>query len=290
MRHLRSGLDGLDLLICVEYSVLKSASTEAKIICQLVNQGLDPRRLFIAAITLYSDALIRKNRDASSFVVESGLFQGMKLEPEALGSVLPPKIQGTYEKEVQDYLQLCADQFDRFLDVGCAEGFYLSGIARWKKIPCLGVDIDQRAGDAVRHMATANGVSDLVSFEYDLSLASSFINGSLLCLVDVDGDEVDVLNSLMHLFANASALEDVILIVESDFAGRKEQNSPEIISLLTGNGWLIASCLHQQPSCRFVHEKADMSFLDQVVWGSEGRSAGQSWVVAKKRFGLIDAF
>ena len=268
----------------MKYSLPSSASPEAKVICQLINQGLDPRNLFIAAITFYSDALVRRKVGSSPFVVESGLFQGMRLDSSALGSLLAPKIQGTYEKEVQDCLQLYADQFDRFLDVGCAEGFHLIGVASWKKVPCFGVDIDKRAGDAVRRVAANNGVSDLVRFESDLSLAASFVRGCLLCLVDVDGSEIEVLESLMSLFESASDLEDVILIVESDLAGGKEQNLPEIISLLASDGWLVSSCLPQQPSSRFVGAKAGMSFLDQVVWGSEGRSAGQSWIVARKAF------
>ena len=268
----------------MKYSLPSSASPEAKAICQLINQGLDPRKLFIAAITFYGDALVRGKVGSSPFVVESGLFQGMRLLSSALGSLLAPKIQGTYEKEVQDCLQLHADKFDRFLDVGCAEGFHLVGVARWKKVPCFGVDIDKRAGDAVRRVAAENGVSGLVRFESDLSLAASFVSGCLLCLVDVDGSEIDVLKSLMSVFETASDLENVILIVESDFAGGKEQNSPEIISLLTSDDWLVSSCLPQQPSSRFVGAKAGISFLDQVVWGSEGRSAGQSWIVARKSF------
>ena len=268
----------------MKYSVSSSASPEANAICQLINQGLDPRKLFIAAITFYSNTIVSERVSSSSCVVESGLYQGMRLHPAALGSLLAPKIQGTYEKEVQDCFQLYAGQFDRFLDVGCAEGFHLVGVASWKQVPCLGVDIDKRAGDAVSRVAADNGVSGLVRFESDLSLSASFVRGCLLCLVDVDGSEIEVLKSLISVFEKSSDLQNVILIVESDLAGGDEQNTPEIISLLTSDDWLVSSCLSQQPASRFVGAKSGMSFLDQVVWGSEGRSLGQSWIVARKSF------
>lgn len=153
---------------------------------------------------------------------------------------------------MQDYLRECAGECNKFIDIGCAEGFYLAGIARWKRIPCIGIDTDPRSKGAVSYAAEANRVSDLVSFSADITSVCFFLEGSLLWLVDVDGSELQVLEVLGRLFESS--------------------------------GWRVDRVLRRNPGNRFVGCCSDLSFLEQVVRGAEGRPGGQSWIAASRYF------
>lgn len=95
--------------------------------------------------------------------VKSGPFSGM-IYPSlsAAGSMLCPKILGTYEKEIanifaSDYL----NQFDSIVDIGCAEGYYAVGCAiKTTKPKILAFDTSAKARDLCQQMATANSVSE----------------------------------------------------------------------------------------------------------------------------------
>ncbi|WP_115071169.1 hypothetical protein [Synechococcus sp. UW179B] len=266
------------------YSVPDSAPQEDKAICELMNRGFDPQKLFRAAYTFYGFSLEQKMSAGLPVVVRSGLFEGMTLYPKSLASQLLPKCQGTYEKEVQDFLhEYCSDS-DVFIDIGCAEGFYLSGVARWAKIPCMGIDIDPRSAEAVRFVAEANGVAELVSFSPDMNNLMPFLRGSIACLVDVDGSEIPVLKSLLSLMSVSSTLSTVNLLVETDNQGSGVQNTPELVKLLCQQGFSVQSILKQNPANRFVGVQSEMSFMEQVVRGAEGRPGGQAWIFATRRF------
>ena len=265
------------------YSVSDTAPLEDKAICELVNRGLSPRKLFKASYSFYRSALEMELRENGELQVASGLFEGMVLSPDVLASQLLPKVLGTYEKEVQDYLKESAADSEKFVDIGCAEGFYLTGVARWLDIPCIGIDIDPRSESAIDYAAKANSVSGLINFSTNIDDIRGFLCGSVLCLVDVDGSELQVLKSLNRLFDSSHLLSAVKIIVESDNASGKE-NIPEIVEFLSSCGWQVDSILRQNPSNRFVGSCSRLSFLEQVVRGAEGRQGRQCWIAASKNY------
>ena len=266
------------------FSVPDQAPIEDKAICALVNQGLEPKLLFRAAYTFYRASLESSLANHDKIKVKSGLFQDTLLYPETLASQLLPKVYGTYEKEVQDYLQEHSNCFDRFIDIGCAEGYYLAGVAKWKQIPCIGIDVDPRSETAVGYVAAENKLQGLISFSKDISQISSFLTGSLACLIDVDGSELSVLNQVNQFFDRAPFLERARLITESDSGGTGRQNTAEIIEFLCHSGWTIETILRQDPRNRFSGFCSELSFLEQVVRGAEGRPGGQCWIVASKSY------
>ena len=171
------------------YSLSDDAPPEYKAIVQLVNNGMDTKKLLRAIMTFHAQALESVER-TGELTVESGLFQGTRLYPRNNASLLLPKIQGTYEKEVQDLLSKLSFMFDRFLDIGCAEGYYLAGVVQWKKIPCMGIDIDERARDAFEYLSGTPGLRDHLSFSTNIEDACNFLSGRLACIVDIDGGEI----------------------------------------------------------------------------------------------------
>ena len=268
------------------YFVHEDDPAENKAVCDLVNSGLDPGRLLKAAFSFYVKKLEESLSMNSDFLeVRSGLFRGMRLTKEVLASQLLPKISGTYEKEVQDCINEFSGSFGKFIDIGCAEGFYVAGVSMWQKVPSLGIDIDPRSERAVSYAAQVNQVSELVSFSIDISRVEGFLDGSVLCLVDVDGSEMMVLQNLDLLCNSSKSLSFVRLLVESDFSPDGINNIPELVAYLASSGWSVDRILRQNPANRFEASLSELSFLDQVARGLEGRPGGQSWIVASKTFG-----
>ena len=267
------------------YEVPDNAPTEDKAICELINQGLDARQLCKAAFTFHQHQLGSKQASKGKTTIQSGLFAGTILNPDSLSSQFLPKYIGTYECEVQDHLASIKNPLNCFLNIGCADGFYLAGIARWRRIPCIGVDIDPRSAAAIAHVGQTNDVSDLVNFSGSINEAAQQLRGSVLILIDVDGAEFQVLQELLDGMAKNPHIKHAHLILESDLnAEGIGMNHPALIRALCDQNWSIDRLIQQNPSKRFLPYYSHLSFLDQVTLACEGRSGGQCWIVAQRTY------
>jgi hypothetical protein len=97
--------------------------------------------------------------------VRRGPFRGMRYpRAEAFGSVLFPKLLGTYELELHEVLEdLVANKPTGIVDIGCAEGYYAVGLAlRLPSTRVYAFDIDPFARAACVAMAEENAVSESV--------------------------------------------------------------------------------------------------------------------------------
>lgn len=262
--------------------VPQHAPEEHKFIARLINDGMRSEELFRACFTFYQLELQeRLKRSAGAELrVQSGLFEGMALYPQSLHSQLLPKWLGTYELEVQELLVRCGQQCDTFLDIGCAEGFYLTGMSRWKGIHCAGVDIDPRAKHAVEEAVQMNDLQGLVSFHDSIDKALQLLHGNLLILVDVDGNEHPVLTQLQARLEKKMDIKSCQLIIESDLDDHGEHNTSELIRFLCENNWRVIEIAKQQPHLRFTARFSDHSFLKQAAMAGEGRHGGQCWIHA----------
>lgn len=96
--------------------------------------------------------------------VQSGPFRGMLYGDVAHGSVWVPKILGTYELELHDFVEsLCRWPLGRVIDIGAAEGYYAVGFAR--RLPSARVityECSEEATAELRRMAGLNGVQDRI--------------------------------------------------------------------------------------------------------------------------------
>ena len=267
------------------FSVPNNAPREDKAITNLINKGLDSRQLLRAALTIHQLVLSERLASKGKTTIQSGFFKGTVLNPESFSSSFLPKYIGTYEREVQDHLSSISAPLDCFLNIGCADGFYLACIARWRRIPCIGVDIDPRSAAAVTYVGQANGVSNLVSFEASISEAVFQLNGSVLILIDVDGAESKVLAELLDALAKNPLIKQVHLILETDVNPKgRGMNHPLLIHSLCVQNWSIDQVLQQNPSLRFLPKHNHLSFLEQVVFASEGRYGKQSWIIASRQY------
>lgn len=89
----------------------------------------------------------------------AGPFRGLRLPAQAFGSVKAPKLMGTYEAEVLREILPLLGRVGGFVDVGCADGYFLAGVARrHPDLPCRGYDIAPEAVARCRANLDANGL------------------------------------------------------------------------------------------------------------------------------------
>lgn len=97
--------------------------------------------------------------------VRGGPFEGM-LYPslDSTGSMLAPKLLGTYEAEIAAIFQSTyLSQFDTIVDIGCAEGYYAVGCAvRNPHARVLAYDTSPAAQRLCALMAASNEVGDRI--------------------------------------------------------------------------------------------------------------------------------
>ncbi len=148
---------------------------------------------------------------ASNPSVRAGLFAGLVLQPDFfehdqthLGHLL-----GTAEASVQRLLAQALRRCSRFVEIGCAVGYYTVGVARSFNVPTVGYDIDAKAIEAARTLARLNGLEGIcqhrqVTPDFDYSTALG--EGDLI-LVDIEGGEID-------LFTRLPPLSQTTFIVE----------------------------------------------------------------------------
>ena len=217
--------------------------------------------------------------------IASGPFQGLQYPKQAHASTLAPKLLGTYEKEIQADLLTLAAASRTFLDIGCAEGYYTTGLAARAGLQqVVGVDSNQEALQAAAAAARANGVDHRCRFFPDLQQALAWLSQIDLLLIDVDGAELAVLDSLFR-HSPAGALTGTTLVIETDFHADGRSNRTEIIARLANEGFEIQAERMQSIHNRFCELSQlgfNPSFFDRCLLGLEGRPSDQSWLIARK--------
>ncbi len=215
--------------------------------------------------------------------IVAGPFRGLHYPQHAHGSTLAPKMLGTYEKEIHADLMILAASAYTFLNIGCAEGYYTTGLAARANLQqVVGVDVDQRALQAAISNARENGVSNQCRFTDDLDEALSWLERIDLVLIDVDGAELDVLSRLFTA-SKQDALSKATVIIETDFDVNQVSNRPEIIARLVQQGFQIQAERRQSIHNRFCDlpdHPLPRNFFDQCLLALEGRPSDQSWLIA----------
>ena len=150
--------------------------------------------------------------------VVAGPFRGMSYLPLALGSALPPKLLGTYERELHPWIEEIALRLYATIHViGCAEGYYAVGLAlRSPASTVHAYDLHPQAPGLLRRLAARNGVSRRVTFRglFSAAALADPQTPPALLVCDIEGDEVELLDP-----AQAPGLLAVDMLVEVHDAG-----------------------------------------------------------------------
>jgi len=127
--------------------------------------------------------------------VVGGPFRGMRYLDRSLGSVFSAKLLGTYEQELQPWVERCLSENHRQLwVVGCAEGYYAVGFAmRQPNLQVYAFDLDPGSHALVTELARRNGVDSRVHFQGEFSAASLTDSDRGLLICDIEGDETELL-------------------------------------------------------------------------------------------------
>lgn len=153
----------------------------------------------ILPLTYLTERTIRKARG----VIQSGPFKGIKYIEKAYCSSICPKLAGTYEKEIRDTIsELLKQNFDSFIDIGSAEGYYSIGFAKYgncKKV--ISFECSAEARKMQTQLAELNGVNDRIEIHgqcehEELRTALKNHNNNLI-LCDIEGYEHALLDTGM---------------------------------------------------------------------------------------------
>lgn len=148
-------------------------------------------------IRIYEQILTIKEISPNKIVL-NGPFKGLiypKLE--STGSTLLPKILGSYEDELHEVIEkICNNNYEKIVDVGCAEGFYAIGFARRVKSATIyAYDTNPIALQMCSSMAISNLVDNrvMISSLFDSNELINFDFGQKgLVFCDCEGFEIEL--------------------------------------------------------------------------------------------------
>jgi len=207
--------------------------------------------------------------------VTGGIFAGMTYLPEAKGSVLIPKLLGTYEQEIAHWIRdVVAAPPARIIDVGCAEGYYAVGLARLlPETEIFAFDINASAQRLCRRLAELNGVGGRVRVggrcsQNDLQrLAGS---GTVL-ICDIEGAE----GAFLDPRAIPALLQTTLIVELHDCL------VPDVANVVRKHFAVSHDCDEAQAVERATHELQELSDVSEnhrKLMLSEFRVPGQSWL------------
>jgi len=143
---------------------------------------------------------VKKKLNASHIVL-NGPFKGLRYSKhEAFGSAKFPKILGSYEQELHPVIKRFSENdYTEILDVGCAEGYYVVGMAlNHITTRVYAYDISLKARQLCFELAKLNHVENQVIIQGEFTpeaLAEFNFTGKSLILCDCEGFEKTLFNT-----------------------------------------------------------------------------------------------
>ncbi len=213
--------------------------------------------------------------------IAEGPFKGMSYLGQAHASTLSPKLLGTYEQELQDAVMKLSKYYDHFLDIGCAEGYYTTGMALQANIrSVIGIDINPESLTAARQLAKLNNIESKCKFTEDLISAAKNLNKNSLVMIDVDGAELKAIDDLF-CYSSIDTIQTCCFIIETDYNLDRSSNKDRIIETMVNKGFKLDANIKQSNEKRLskIAEGLTRSFLDLAIYSMEGRPSDQSWLI-----------
>lgn len=135
----------------------------------------------------------------NQLVILNGPFEGMQYLKRATGSALLPKILGSYEEPIHNWIEefIRHEKYKVILDIGCAEGYYACGFAfRMRDTHVIAYDINPEARVATEELRRLNQLHNLevrseCTWE-ELNRIGGQSNTLIFC--DIEGAEKELLN------------------------------------------------------------------------------------------------
>lgn len=174
-------------------------------------------------------------------------------------------------------------EFKLFVDVGCADGYYLGGMLKSGKAErAFGFDISQDALQASKLLLATNLVEDRAEFDAycdarilnDVLVSNDFKRGQSLVLIDIEGHEWDFFDEWYESFNNSYFIIECHLETANDL---EKMNA--LINLF--QKFHKVEILRNIGRSPYQYEELNM-FKDDYKWifCSEGRQFETPWLVA----------
>jgi hypothetical protein len=214
-----------------------------------------------------------------------GPFAGMKYINSASGSQLLPKLVGSYEEPLHDWMYAILNEsnYTSIIDVGCAEGYYAVGLCGSKSSPRVyGFDIDDDALKDAQRLADLNDRSESVYFDKlfsDVSLEKILeadSDGRYLIFMDVEGAEVELLNPETH----PNVLKCDILVELHDCFDSTITNL--IVDYLSNTHEININVDYPWRNSDYSLVEKKLTKEDYLFALDEVRPRGMRWIYAKK--------
>ena len=145
-----------------------------------------------------SRKVIKKIFDGKELKVVAGPFSETKYFPLSRGSALLPKLLGAYELELHPVIEtILKKRYTTIVDVGCAEGFYVVGLAqKISQARVHGFDLDRDSLAACKRLAKLNEVESRVFLHEACTHEelTRLIDDRTLIICDCEGFEVELLD------------------------------------------------------------------------------------------------
>lgn len=147
---------------------------------------------------VYQQCLTDRILKANGSVTQSGPFKGLVCLQDANEGCLVPKLLGCYEEELASAVEsIIAKGYDRIIDVGCASGYWLTGLTlRMPGADAFGFDVDEPALVRCSELLALNKVQSRVKLLRLCTPAEleRLIKGRTLLFMDCDGPEYELLD------------------------------------------------------------------------------------------------
>jgi hypothetical protein len=257
--------------------VALAAATRSLSFSQRLFQSLLFQKVQLEANRLKCEA---KSLSPEASVLD-GPFAGMRYpEFSSAGSMLMPKLLGTYESEISHlFTRRYTEQFPSIIDIGCAEGYYAVGCAVLNsRAMVYAYDTSPAARKLCLGLASANGVANRVVLDTACipSHFSQWDNKRVLIISDCEGCE-----STLFSDATVALLKHADLIIEvHEFAGA---SLCDLTQRLEATHEICV--FYSKPDLDKAIEGSDdgVPLHERVLWTAECRPTTMPWLWARSR-------
>lgn len=239
--------------------------------------------------SIRSGAIVREviARNFTNLAVAAGPFAGLVYPRiESAGSMVAPKLLGTYESEISTILD--DGFFEKYkvcLDVGCAEGYYAVGVAlRNPSVKVFAYDISSKAREMCREMARINGVEGRVTVcgEFKPNDLRSFFNKRTILISDCEGFEREIFT---HPILDGAVGIDFLIEVHEHMGAKLANILAELKSThscrVYGSLWDVS-----KGNLYRTNVTDSMPISERVLIFAECRSVKMHWVYAQCHSGF----
>lgn len=183
--------------------------------------------------------------ETNGYNVTGGPFKGLKYINAAAGSGYLIKLIGVYEEILHKTItSVITRGYTTFIDIGCAEGYYLVGIGKGsKETKLIGYDIDRKALELTKNLYTINDLSNelLLIDNCTPEDLNSRIDNKTLLMCDAEGFENDIIDparvpSLINVQTFIIELHDFVVPGIKEIITKRFEKTHNIETIVFKNG------------------------------------------------------